>query len=579
MTKNKDKTKEQLIGELKRINKKLQQDITERKQAEEEIRKLSSAVEQSIDGIAIADLKLKFTYVNEAFARMHGYSCKEMIGMKIEQLHSNKQMNGFKKKIEQLKTKGRWVGEISHIRKDGTPFPTHTSVNLLNKGEPTGIILVCKDITGYKLVEEALRASEERYRELWDDAPVAYHTLDTKGIITSVNKTEAKMLGYEPQEMIGKSIFDFILPEQQAEAQKRFQQKLSGKRVRKAGDRTYITKDGSKIYVSIDDVLEYDSEGKVIGVRSTMVDMTEHKRMEWELRDSELQYRTTINSMTEAIHVIDTELRIILFNNAFKKELKNMGLETDITGQILFDVLPFLSDRARNEYRQVFESGKPLVTEEHTNIAGSELIAEVRKIPIWEDTKVVRIITVIRNITERKRAEETIRRLAYYDALTNLPNRTLFNNRLALELSRAQRSQKKASIMLLDLDRFKNVNDTLGHSFGDQLLQSVGKRLSDIVRSSDTVARMGGDEFTLLLPEITRVEDATKIAEKILNTIRKPFVINNHQLRITTSIGISVYPADGEDAETLIKNADIAMYKAKDAGRDNYKRYKRTYSS
>ncbi len=428
-----------------------------------------------------------------------------------------------------------------------------------------------QDITERKRIEEELRQSEKRYRELWDDAPVAYHTLDTKGIITNVNKTEAKMLGYKPQEMIGKPIFDFILPEQQAMAKKRVQEKLSGKHPLKTESRIYVRKDGSKIYVSIDDVLEYDSEGKVIGIRTTMVDITESKKMEEALRESELQYRTTINSIGDPITVVDADLRIILFNNAFKKWLQDIGLKIEnATGQTLFDVLPFLSDKTRNEYIKVFESGETLVTEEHINIGEREFIAEVRKIPIWEDTKVVRILTITRDITERRKAEETIRHLAYYDVLTNLPNRPLFNNRLALELNRAQRNKQQASVMLLDLDKFKNVNDTLGHSLGDRLLQSVGRRLSDIVRSSDTVARMGGDEFILLLTEITDVKYATMIAEKILDTIRKPFVISDHKLYITTSIGISIYPTHGEDAETLIKNADIAMYKAKESGRDRY---------
>jgi diguanylate cyclase (GGDEF)-like protein/PAS domain S-box-containing protein len=436
-----------------------------------------------------------------------------------------------------------------------------------------------KDIAENKLVEDALKASEKRYRELWENAPVAYHTLDKEGIITNVNKTEVKMLGYNPQEMLGKSIFDFILPGQRKEAKKRFKQKLSGKHLPKVEDRTYITKDGTKIYVSIDDVLEHDNEGKVIGVRTTMVDLTERTKMEKELRESELRYRTTIDSMVEPIYVVDADLRIILCNNAFKKWLKELGLEIKVTGKILFEALPFLSDKTRDEYRRVFKSGETLITEEHIRIVNKEFTIEVRKIPILEDTFPTRVITVVRDITEQREAEETIRRLAYHDALTNLPNRTLFNNRLALELSRAQRSQQKASIMLLDLDRFKNVNDNLGHSFGDELLKSVGKRLSETVRSSDTVARMGGDEFIMLLPEIAHLKDALKIAEKILDIIQKPFIINSHKLNITTSIGISIYPTDGENAETLIKNADIAMYKAKDSGRNKYKRYKKSYSS
>ena len=176
-------------------------------------------------------------------------------------------------------------------------------------------------------------------------------------------------------------------------------------------------------------------------------------------------------------------------------------------------------------------------------------------------------------ITERKRAEEIIRHLAYHDALTGLPNRMLFNDRLNLELAHAQRNQQKLAVMLLDLDHFKDVNDTLGHNVGDKLLQAVGERLTSLLRKSDTVARVGGDEFILLVPDAARVQHATRVAVKILEAFREPFEFDDHKLHITTSIGIALYPDDGEDADTLMKNADIAMYRAKDQGRDNYQRY------
>jgi len=173
-------------------------------------------------------------------------------------------------------------------------------------------------------------------------------------------------------------------------------------------------------------------------------------------------------------------------------------------------------------------------------------------------------------ITERKRAEETIKHLAYHDALTGLPNRRLFNDRLNLALAHTQRSQQKLAVMLFDLDHFKEVNDTLGHGVGDQLLQVVSERLTNLLRKGDTVARMGGDEFMLLLPEIAQMEDVAKVAQKILEALREPFGFDGYELHITTSIGIALYPDDGEDGDTLMKNADIAMYRAKDQGRDNY---------
>ena len=163
--------------------------------------------------------------------------------------------------------------------------------------------------------------------------------------------------------------------------------------------------------------------------------------------------------------------------------------------------------------------------------------------------------------------------LAYHDALTGLPNRPLFIDRLIVALAQASRSDQKLAVFFLDLDRFKDINDSIGHSTGDVLLKAVAERIRRCIREGDTVARFGGDEFTLLIPRIDNVEDAAKIAQKILETLKIPFAIADHELFVTTSIGISVYPTDGVDPETLVRNADTAMYRAKDQGRDNYQLY------
>ncbi|MBC8273847.1 MAG: GGDEF domain-containing protein [Chloroflexi bacterium] len=177
------------------------------------------------------------------------------------------------------------------------------------------------------------------------------------------------------------------------------------------------------------------------------------------------------------------------------------------------------------------------------------------------------------DITERKQLEQKLAEMATHDHLTGLPNRLLLSDRLAVGLAQAQRNNTSLAVMMLDLDRFKTVNDTFGHGVGDELLKVAGGRLIDLVRKSDTVARMGGDEFVVLLLQIAKTEDAVRVAQKILETFQKPFAIDAYQIRITTSIGIAIYPEDGEDIETLFRNADTAMYWAKEQGRDNYELY------
>ncbi len=178
-----------------------------------------------------------------------------------------------------------------------------------------------------------------------------------------------------------------------------------------------------------------------------------------------------------------------------------------------------------------------------------------------------------REIAERIRAEQIITQMAYHDALTGLPNRRLFNDRLAVAMAYAQRNEQKLVLLLLDLDFFKQINDTLGHDVGDQLLKAIGERLNGLIRKSDTIARMGGDEFMLLLTEIEAVEDATTATEKILQGLLQPFVLEQHTLQISASIGMAIYPDDGADAAILMKHADIAMYQVKESGRAGFRQW------
>lgn len=176
-------------------------------------------------------------------------------------------------------------------------------------------------------------------------------------------------------------------------------------------------------------------------------------------------------------------------------------------------------------------------------------------------------------IADRKKAEKAIQHLANHDALTGLPNRRLFNERITLEIARSQRNKLRFSVMLFDLDQLKTVNDLHGHNVGDLLLQAVAQRMLGLLRKSDTIARMGGDEFLLILPEMNQPDDAILTAERILSALSKPFHLEAHQINITTSIGISFFPDDGEDVDLLIKKADLSMYKAKERGGNTYHLY------
>ena len=211
-----------------------------------------------------------------------------------------------------------------------------------------------------------------------------------------------------------------------------------------------------------------------------------------------------------------------------------------------------------------------LVTSESEYLATQAVEAGAQDYILKDQLSTHSLIRTIFYATERERVEERLTQLVYYDGLTNLPNRMLFVDRLSQAITRVAWHKRLVAVMFLDLDHFKRINDTLGHKVGDRLLKAVSERLTSCLRVGDTVARMGGDEFTIILADVARSQDVARLAEKIIDLLSKPYLIDDRELFVTASIGISLYPNDGEDAETLLKNADMAMYRAKKRGRNNF---------
>lgn len=284
-----------------------------------------------------------------------------------------------------------------------------------------------------------------------------------------------------------------------------------------------------------------------------------------------------VETIREPLLVLDRDLRIVTASRSFYEFFKVKPEET--VGQFIYD----LGDKQWDisKLRELLETILPQQTAfdnyevEHdfVTIGRRTLLLNARQIE-REVGKERIILLAIEDITERKKYEEKIQQMAFHDSLTGLPNRKLFSDRLGIVLAQAKRNKKKVGIVMLDLDNFKDVNDTLGHDVGDTLLKAVAERLSVILRKSDTVARFGGDEFVLIFPDMEVIEEAIQVVQKIIDRFHKPFLIDTHQLVVTTSIGIAVYPNDGMDEEILMKNADIAMYQAKQAGRARYQLYK-----
>ncbi len=418
-----------------------------------------------------------------------------------------------------------------------------------------------------KRAEEALRQSEEKYRTILESIEEGYYETDLAGNFTFLNDSMCRLLGYSKEELMGMNNRQYTDPENAKRLFQAFNQVYRTGKPGRGFDHEIIRKDGTKRYVEESIVLQKDSSGEPIGFRGIVRDITERKRFERVLQQERETFFSILQKEPYGALLINTDETFLYVNPEF----------TAITGYTIKDV-PNGREWFRNafpdpEYRhKIIATWKEDITPRKavdrvwSVLCKDGEVKEIEfKLTFLDDG---RIIVMLSDVTERKRTEEELAYKATHDLLTGLPNRMLFKDRFSVAMAQAQRVHKKLAVIFLDLDRFKEVNDTLGHDVGDRLLYAVGTRLTDLLRKTDTVARLGGDEFLLLLANIDQVEDVITISQTVQDVLRQPFIADGHEVFITASIGIAIYPDDGADVDTLVSRADKAMYDSKQRGHD-----------
>lgn len=534
---------------------------------------LSSALHQAPLAVIITDQDHNICYVNPGFSATFGFQLEESLGKKPDALIGLSALGQeesvfnrhfltndlWDKSDEELP----WVGEQYALTRHRGVIPVSVllSAATCDQKKYSYNVAILSDIS-------LQRASVEHIKllsEVVEQSPVAAIITDVSGNIEYVNTKFETLTGYGRDEVLGKNPKILKSGETSKKEYGNLWRTISSGGVWN-GEFNNVAKSGKRYWESACISGVRNTQGEITHYVGIKEDITERK-----LNDKKLRVASTVfESTSEGMMVTNAEKVIQTVNSAF----------CDVTGYQQEDVIgltPTLlaSGRHDDAFYQTMYTSLSLRGHWEGEIWNRRKNGEVY--PLWVSISVIydaqeRVegyVSLFRDITQRKENEDRIFYQANFDPLTALPNRNLFNDRLKSAMEASKRYKNKFALLFIDLDRFKNVNDTLGHTIGDLLLESVAYRLKSDIRDVDTCARLGGDEFAIILPDIKEPAVAEVIANKLVQSMATPFLVRGHDVFISSSIGITIFPDDGADSEILIRNADVAMYRAKENGRNS----------
>ncbi len=579
----------------------------------DELRKILLEQQAILDNATVGILfsrDRKLAACNSLCAEMFGYTVEEMTGLSGMALYPSEQDYWtLGQQASPILAKGKaFHAEIQYRRKNASLFWGRISAKAVDPHNPPGgTIWIIEDVSDEHAVREALARATHELEAVFETSMIGISVLRNQ-VVQRCNRRFEEILGYSPGELTGRSTRQCYLSQEEYEqGATLFQSDLLQGNVHQS-EQLLRRKDGSTFWAGLS-ARAFNQSKPDDGLVWMIEDITDRKQADERVRAALAEQELIFNNA--AVGMMFVRNRIVSRCNRKFAEIFGYA-EHELIGNSTLQLYPTLHDYDADGIRSyaALKRGDISVGELHLRRKDSSLFwvrATGRRIEstgpgldviwIFEDVterhqaeealarahdeleqRVVARTTELAStnqqlqaeIYERMQAEQRIWHVAHHDALTGLPNRSLLFDRLEQGLTQAARSEHRLAMMFLDLDRFKSVNDTLGHHIGDQLLKHVAERLRETVRAADTVSRLGGDEFVVVLHEIQYPEDAKIVAEKIIATLAFALQVEGHTLHATPSIGISIYPDDGTDAYTLMKNADTAMYHAKENGRNTY---------
>ena len=517
---------------------------------------------------------------NQRLEQMLGFGPGELQGQSSRILYPSEALwNEAGERYKLLKGGEVLEGEFKLGRKDGSPLWCRAVGRAMNPETPqASVIVTYSDTSERHAAERALRKSEAMYRNLVETSNDLIWSVDAEGRWTYLSPAAVRRIyGCEPADMLGRGFREQLAQEVSERDVAVFRRILEGESVFDYETR-HMRRDGSQVDLSFNAVPLRNAKGAVTGATGTARDVTVEKTAAAALYENVEKLRLAVDAAELVYWEWDRSADQLHWGRD-PSSLVGRASAGRTTRWTDYRDMVHPEDRERytdtvnaaweqtgpcsNEYRVVRQDGQVIWLSSH-----AKTLADA-------SGRVNRMIGVSQDITERKRQEEEARFLAYHDTLTGLPNRRLLDDRLRQAVFLAQRRDTRVALMVVDLDRFKQVNDALGHRAGDSVLREAAHRIVGCLRKADTLARHGGDEFVVVVPDVKLDADCQIVAEKILRALEPEFRVDGRDFSIGASIGISLFPADAGDGEALLRNADAAMYRAKQLGRNNYRFYGR----
>ncbi len=567
------------------------EDVTEQRRAEDELQRVLAEQQALLNNVVVG---IKYTRdrktvrCNRRYEEMFGYGPGAAVGSPSRDIYfTDEEYDRARREYAEIVLGRTGTREQWLRRQDGSGFWCRISGRAVQPGDPSkGYVWLLEDVTERKRADEALERAVREQEAVLQNALIGIAFLKDRQVVRC-NRRFEEIFGYDKGELLGGTTrFMFAGEQEYLEGGEVYDPIWNGETTRL--ERQYVRRDGTAIWCSV--------SGRAVrpgdpaqGSVWLFEDITQERAAEERVRRALAEEELILDNATVGIAFIRN--RVVQRCNRYLEEMVRCG-PGDLVGQstaVLFASDAAWKEAGRIAYARTAPGGAHDSEERFKRSDGSTFLCRTRgrRIDagdtveqewIWsfEDVTAEReaLDMLERAVAERtaelKKAEERARHLADHDALTGLPNRRLLEDRLGQALALSYRNRKQTAVMFVDLDRFKTINDSLGHSVGDVILKEVAARLVKQLRVVDTICRTGGDEFVVVLPEIKRSADAANVAQKIIENLSQPIRVEERELTVTPSIGIAVFPEDGRDAEALIRNADAAMYHAKEQGRSNY---------